>query len=147
KIGVRDTVITKPDRLTLEEYEEIKQHPEIGFKILEPVDFLKDIAPCVRHHHEWYDGSDRGYPDRLRGDQIPLPSRIILVADTVEAMTSDRPYRKALSLEAVASEIHTYSGSQFDPKIAEAFLRLIDREGESFIKKDQKFDIYAFIRD
>jgi response regulator RpfG family c-di-GMP phosphodiesterase len=147
KIGVRDVVITKPDRLTLEEYEEIKQHPEIGFRILEPVDFLKDIAPCVRHHHEWYDGSDRGYPDRLRGDQIPLSSRIILVADTVEAMTSDRPYRKALSLEAVASEIHKYSGSQFDPKIAEAFLRVIEREGESFIKRDQKFDIYAFIRD
>jgi response regulator RpfG family c-di-GMP phosphodiesterase len=147
KIGVRDVVITKPDRLTLEEYEEIKQHSEIGFKILEPVDFLKDIAPCVRHHHEWYDGSDRGYPERLRGDQIPLPSRIILVADTVEAMTSDRPYRKALSLEAVVSEIHKYSGSQFDPKIAEAFLHLIEREGESFIKRDQKFDIYAFIQD
>ena len=58
KIGVRDAVITKPDRLTPEEYEEIKQHPEIGAKILEPVDFLKDVAPCVRHHHEWYDGSD-----------------------------------------------------------------------------------------
>jgi len=147
KIGVRDVVITKPERLTIEEYEEIKQHPEIGYRILEPVDFLKDVAPCVRHHHEWYDGSDRGYPDRLRGDQIPLPSRIILVADTVEAMTSDRPYRKALTLEAVVSEIHKYSGSQFDPKIAESFLRLIEREGESFIKKDQKFDIYTFIQD
>ncbi len=85
KIGVPDAVILKPDRLTLEEYQQIKQHPEIGAKILEPVDFLKDVAPCVRHHHEWYDGSDRGYPDRLAGDQIPLPSRIILVADTVEA--------------------------------------------------------------
>ena len=147
KIGVRDAVITKPDRLTLDEYDEIKQHPEIGFRILEPVDFLEDIAPCVRHHHEWYDGSDRGYPERLRGDQIPLLSRIILVADTVEAMTSDRPYRKALGLEAVVSEVHKYSGSQFDPKIAEAFLRLIEREGESFIKRDQKFDIYEFIRD
>jgi putative nucleotidyltransferase with HDIG domain len=147
KIGVRDAVITKPDRLTLEEYNEIKQHPEIGYKILEPVGFLQDIAPCVRHHHEWYDGSDRGYPDRLRGDQIPLPSRVILVADTVEAMTSDRPYRKALSLEAVVSEIHKYSGTQFDPKVAEPFLRLIEREGETFIKKDQKFDIYAFIQD
>jgi HD-GYP domain-containing protein (c-di-GMP phosphodiesterase class II) len=147
KIGVRDEVITKPDRLTLDEYEEIKQHSEVGCKILEPVDFLKDIAPCVRHHHEWYDGSGRGYPERLRGDQIPLLSRIILVADTVEAMTSDRPYRKALSLEAVASEIRKYSGSQFDPKIAEAFLRLIEREGESFIKRDQEFDIYAFIQD
>lgn len=147
KIGVRDAVITKPDRLTPEEYEEIKQHPEIGAKILEPVDFLKEVAPCVRHHHEWYDGSDRGYPDRLRGDQIPLPSRIILVADTVEAMTSDRPYRKALTLEAVVSEIHKYSGTQFDPKVTAPFLALLEREGESFIKKDQKFDIYAFIQD
>ena len=147
KIGVRDAVITKPERLTPEEYIEIKAHPEIGFRILEPVEFLRDVAPCVRHHHEWYDGSDRGYPDRLRGDQIPLPSRIILVADTVEAMTSDRPYRKALSLEAVISEIHKYTGTQFDPKVTEPFLRLIEREGESFIKKGQKFDIYSFIQD
>jgi len=147
KIGVRDAVITKPDRLTLEEYEEIKQHPEIGAKILEPVDFLKDVAPCVRHHHEWYDGSNRGYPDQLRGEQIPLPSRIILVADTVEAMTSDRPYRTALPLEAVVSEVDKYSGSQFDPQVTTAFLRLLEREGESFIQKDQKFDIYAFIQD
>jgi putative nucleotidyltransferase with HDIG domain len=147
KIGVRDAVITKPDRLTLEEYEEIKQHPEIGAKILEPVDFLKDVAPCVRHHHEWYDGSNRGYPDQLRGEQIPLPSRIILVADTVEAMTSDRPYRRALPLEAVVSEVDKYSGSQFDPQVTTAFLRLLAREGESFIQKDQKFDIYAFIQD
>ena len=147
KIGVRDAVITKPDRLSPEEYEEIKQHPEIGYRILEPVEFLKDVAPCVRHHHEWYDGSDRGYPDRLRGDQIPLPSRIILVADTVEAMTSDRPYRKALSLEVVVSEIHKYTGTQFDPQVTQALLALLEREGEGFIKKGEKFDIYSFIQD
>ena len=147
KIGVRDAVITKPDRLTPEEYIEIKAHPEIGYRILEPVEFLRDVAPCVRHHHEWFDGSDRGYPDRLRGDQIPLPSRIILVADTVEAMTSDRPYRKALTLEAVVAEIHKYTGPQFDPNVTGPFLRLIEREGESFIKKNQKFDIYSFIQD
>ena len=145
KIGVRDSVITKPDRLTPEEYDEIKQHPAIGAKILEPVDFLSDVTPCVRHHHEWYDGSDRGYPDRLRGDSIPLPSRIILVADTVEAMTSDRPYRKALPLDVVYTELTKYSGSQFDPVCVDAFLRLLGREGEGFIRKDQKFDIYAFI--
>ena len=145
KIGVRDSVITKPDRLTPEEYDEIKQHPAIGAKILEPVDFLADVTPCVRHHHEWFDGSDRGYPDRLRGDAIPLPSRIILVADTVEAMTSDRPYRKALPLDVVYTELTKYSGSQFDPVCVDAFLRLLSREGEGFIRKDQKFDIYAFI--
>jgi putative nucleotidyltransferase with HDIG domain len=145
KIGVRDTVITKPDRLSAEEYEEIKQHPEIGARILEPVDFLADVAPCVRHHHEWFDGSDRGYPLRLRGEGIPLPSRMILVADTVEAMTSDRPYRKALPLEAVFSELNKFSGTQFDPACVQAIVRLIEREGESFIRSDEKFDIYEFI--
>ncbi|MCH8083721.1 MAG: response regulator [Myxococcales bacterium] len=145
KIGIRDAIITKPGKLTDEEYDEIKRHPEIGAKILEPVDFLADIAPCVRHHHEWYDGSTLGYPDRLRADAIPLPSRIILVADTVEAMTSDRPYRKALPIDRVISELNKFSGSQFDPACAEAFLHLLDREGESFIRSELKFDIYEFI--
>jgi putative nucleotidyltransferase with HDIG domain len=145
KIGIRDYVITKPDRLTTEEYEEIKRHPEIGAKILEPVSFLSDVVECVRHHHEWFDGSEHGYPDRLRGDGIPLPSRIILVADTVEAMTSDRPYRRGMPLDVVIRELHKFSGSQFDPTCAEACLRLLEREGEDFIQKDQKFDIYAFL--
>jgi putative nucleotidyltransferase with HDIG domain len=145
KIGVRDFVITKPDRLTPDEYDEIKAHCEIGAKILEPVDFLADVAPSVRHHHEWFDGSERGYPARLRGDRIPLPSRIILVSDTIEAMTSDRPYRKALPLDAVHAELSKYSGAQFDPACVEAVIRLLDRESERFIRKDQKFDIYEFI--
>jgi putative nucleotidyltransferase with HDIG domain len=145
KIGVRDAVITKPDRLTPEEYAEIMEHPEIGARILQPVAFLSDVIECVRHHHEWYDGCDRGYPARLRGDQIPLPSRIILVADTVEAMTSDRPYRTGLPLEAVVQELHKYSGSQFDPNCVDVCLRLLEREGESFIRKDQNFDIDAFL--
>ncbi|MCG8589091.1 MAG: response regulator [Proteobacteria bacterium] len=145
KIGIPDAIITKPDRLTEDEYNQIKAHPEIGAKILEPVEFLRDIVPCVRHHHEWFDGSDSGYPERLEGERIPLPSRVILVADTVEAMTSDRPYRKALPLEVVVRELNKYSGSQFDPCVVEPFLRLLEREGEEFIQKDQKFDIYAFI--
>ncbi len=145
KIGVRDAVITKPDRLTPEEYEEIKAHPEIGARILQPVAFLSDVVDCVRHHHEWYDGSEQGYPARLRGDSIPLPSRIILVADTVEAMTSDRPYRKGLELEVVLRELHKYAGSQFDPACVDVMLRLLEREGETFVKKEQKFDIHAFL--
>jgi putative nucleotidyltransferase with HDIG domain len=145
KIGVRDAVITKPDRLTPDEYAEIRRHPEIGAKILEPVTFLSDVVPCVRHHHEWFDGSDRGYPDRLQGDRIPLPSRIILVADTVEAMTSDRPYRKGLALEVVVAELHKYAGTQFDPACVRAMLILLEREGESFLSKHQKFEIYEFI--
>jgi HD-GYP domain-containing protein (c-di-GMP phosphodiesterase class II) len=145
KIGIPDAIITKPDQLTKAEYIEIQKHPEIGAKILEPVEFLRNIVPCVRHHHEWYDGSDRGYPDRLRADKIPLPSRVILVCDTVEAMTSDRPYRKALPLNTVVSELHKYSGSQFDPSCVEAFMRLLDREGEELITTNQKFEIYEFI--
>lgn len=145
KIGIPDAIITKPSKLNDEEYLEIQKHPEIGAKILEPVEFLKHIVPCVRHHHEWFDGSSSGYPMRLAGDQIPQPSRIILVADTVEAMTSDRPYRKALPLETVVRELHKYSGSQFDPVCVDAVLKLLDDEGESFIARDQQFDIYAFI--
>jgi putative nucleotidyltransferase with HDIG domain len=145
KIGISDAVIRKPEPLTREEYEEIKRHPEIGARILEPVDFLRDVAPCVRHHHEWYDGSERGYPDRLLGDRIPMPSRIILVSDTAEAMTSDRPYRKALGIDRVVSEISKYSGSQFDPTVVQAFLRLLEREGEEFFHPRQHFDIYAFL--
>jgi putative nucleotidyltransferase with HDIG domain len=145
KIGVRDAIITKPERLTPEEYDEIKRHPEIGARILQPVAFLADVVPCVRHHHEWYDGSSQGYPSRLVGDQIPLPSRIILVSDTVEAMTSDRPYRRGLPLERVVGELHRFSGTQFDPNCVEAMLRLLEREGEAFISRDQKFDIHAFL--
>lgn len=145
KIGIPDAIITKPDRLDAAEYEQIKRHPEIGAKILEPVEFLRSVVPCVRHHHEWYDGGPGGYPDRLIGDQIPLPSRVIVIADTVEAMTSDRPYRKALPIETVVDELHKYSGSQFDPVVVDAFFKLLDAEGDAFVSKDQKFDIYAFI--
>jgi len=145
KIGVRDAVITKPDKLSREEFAEIMEHPAIGARILQPVAFLSDLIDCVRHHHEWYDGSERGYPARLCGDQIPLPARIILVADTVEAMSSDRPYRKGLPLETVVQELQKYSGTQFDPSCVQVCLRLIEREGESFIRKDQKFDIDAFL--
>jgi len=145
KIGVPDAIITKPDRLSPQEYEEVKKHPEIGARILEPVEFLREVVPCVRHHHEWFDGSAAGYPQRLCGDDIPLPSRVILVADTIEAMTSNRPYRNALPIDVVVRELHKYSGSQFDPKIVEAFLALLDEEGDEFIQTHEKFDIYAFL--
>ena len=145
KIGIPDAILTKPDRLSDEEYTLIQTHPAIGARILESVAFLREVAPCVKHHHEWYDGSTRGYPAGLKGKDIPLPARVIAVADTVEAMTSDRPYRKARGLEFVVAEIHKYSDSQFDPRVADAFLRLIEREGETFLRKDQKFDLYAFL--
>jgi len=145
KIGVPDAVIAKPARLDPAEYAEMQKHPEIGARILEPVRFLADVVPCVRHHHEWYDGSEQGYPARLRGDHIPIGSRVILVADTVEAMTSDRPYRRGLPLERVVQELHDFKGTQFDPAVATACLRLLEREGEDFLRRHDKFDIYAFI--
>jgi putative nucleotidyltransferase with HDIG domain len=145
KIGIPDAIITKPGKLTEEEYREIQRHPEIGARILEPVSFLSDVVDCVRHHHEWYDGSDRGYPDQLSGDKIPFPSRIILVADTVEAMTADRPYRQGLPLGRVIDEVRNFSGTQFDPTVADAFLVLIEREGEDFLEQANKFDIEEFV--
>ncbi len=145
KIGVPDDIITKPGRLSAEETVMMNAHPEIGAKILTPVSFLGDVIPCVRHHHEWFDGSEDGYPDRLQGDTIPLPSRILLVADTVEAMTSNRPYRDGLSLERVLEELTSYSGRQFDPACVEAFLRVIEREGEDFLVVGSHFDIYEFL--
>jgi putative nucleotidyltransferase with HDIG domain len=145
KIGIRDHIITKPGPLTQQEYEEVKKHPAIGARILEPVDFLSDIVRCVRHHHEWYDGTPRGYPDGLKGAEIPYPSRIILVADTVEAMTSDRPYRTSMSMGRVVEEVQIFSGTQFDPAVADAFLALVEREGDGFIERASKFDIQEFI--
>src|SRR5262245_6978899 len=145
KLGVHDAIIGKPDRLTPAEYALMKRHPEIGARILEPVAFLADIVPCVRHHHEWYDGSPLGYPERLKSDAIPYPSRIILVADTVEAMTSDRPYRRALPLERVVDEIQRFRGTQFDPAAADAFLRIAEREEEAFLETASKFDIEHFV--
>ena len=145
KIGVPDAIIGKAEGLTPEEYALMKRHPEIGARILEPVEFLADVVACVRHHHEWYDGSARGYPDRLVSTAIPYPSRIILVADTVEAMTSDRPYRKALPLGRVVEEIAAFSGTQFDPEVADAFVRIAEREEEAFLETASKFDIEAFV--
>ncbi|MBW2713218.1 MAG: response regulator [Deltaproteobacteria bacterium] len=145
KIGVPDAIIAKPGKLTKEEYARMSEHPEIGARILEPVSFLADVVPCVRHHHEWYDGSDKGYPLQLKGEAIPLPSRILLVADTVEAMTSDRPYRKALPIDCVVSELNKYSGQQFDPDCVRAFMRLLEVHGEDFFLKGSNFDIYEFL--
>ncbi len=145
KIGIPDAIIGKASPLSPEEYEVMKRHPEIGARILETVDFLSDVAPCVRHHHEWYDGSLRGYPDQLVSSSIPYASRIILVADTVEAMTSDRPYRRALPFERVVDEITLFRGTQFDPEVADAFLRLAEREEVEFIETASKFDLEDFL--
>jgi putative nucleotidyltransferase with HDIG domain len=122
KIGVRDAILLKEDRLTREERIEMNAHPEIGARIAGEVKQLGPEVPIIRHHHEWFNGS--GYPDRLEGENIPLGARILHVADAFEAMTSPRPYRpKPLTPEAALREIRKFTGVQFDPKVVEAFVR------------------------
>ena len=126
KIGVPDTILRKPDKLTDEEYSEIKNHPSIGSHILAPATIFKEIIPIVKHHHEKYDG--KGYPSQLEGENIPLFARIAAVADTFDAMTSKRTYRDELPLETVIAEIERCKGTQFDPQIADAFLDILRNE-------------------
>lgn len=121
KIGIDESIIRKTDRLTDEEFAQIKKHPDIGAGILKPIKQLQAIVPGVWHHHERYDGY--GYPKRLKGEEISVVGRILAVADTFDAMTSDRPYRKGLPHQRALDEIKEHAGSQFDPKIANAFLK------------------------
>jgi putative nucleotidyltransferase with HDIG domain len=126
KIGVPDAILNKPGKLTTDEYERIKEHSTIGARIVQSVGALQGVVPIVRHHQERYDGS--GYPDRLRGEQIPLGARIIAVVDAYGAMTEDRIYRKAPGHNFAISELKRYSGTQFDPDIASAFIDLLEEQ-------------------
>ena len=101
----------------------MRQHPVKGADILAPIKQLKDIIPCVKYHHEFYDGT--GYPDGLKGEAIPLYARILTVADTVDAMGADRPYRKGRSTDVIIAELKRCSGTQFDPKVVEGFLKVL----------------------
>jgi putative nucleotidyltransferase with HDIG domain len=124
KIGVRDSILLKPGKLTPEEWEFMRKHPEIGYNILREVKFLHGAAEIVLAHHERWDGN--GYPKGLRAEEIPLGSRIFMVVDTFDTMTSDRVYRKALTTQDALDEILRCSGSQFDPLVVEAFLDIYD---------------------
>lgn len=115
KIGVKGAILNKTSKLTKEEYEEVKKHPELGEKLISKIEDFSDIAKIVRHHHEWYSG--QGYPDGLRGEEIPLESRIIAIADAFDAMTSDRPYRKAMDRKTALEILRRNEGSQWDPEI------------------------------
>ncbi len=126
KITISDELLNKPDTLTEEEYYEIKRHSEIGYHILKSVDEYAGLAEIILEHHERYDG--KGYPKGIAGDAISLMARILSVADAYEAMLSDRPYRKAISQKCALEEIHANSGTQFDPEIVEAFIRVLERE-------------------
>jgi len=124
KIGVRESVLNKPGRLTDEELKHIQKHPEIGERILTPIANHEEILQLIRNHHERYDGT--GYPDALKDTEIPLFARILAVSDAYEAMTSERPYRKAMSDKAAYSEIERCAGTQFDPEVINAFFKIID---------------------
>ena len=120
KIGISDNILLKPAKLTEEEWAEIRMHPEIGHSIINKIDFLAGAAEMVLQHHERFDGT--GYPRKLKGDQILLPARIFALVDTFDAMTSDRPYRKALTYQDARNEISRCCGTQFDPEIVKCFL-------------------------
>ncbi len=123
KIGVSDNILNKPDKLTEEEFIQIKNHPSIGYNILRDVKNLEYISPIVKNHHERYDG--KGYPECKKGDSISLDTYIVQLADAVDAMASDRPYRKGLSKDQIMVEIEKNLGTQFHPKIARLYLDIL----------------------
>src|SRR5882724_7737587 len=122
KIGISDMILLKPGKLTDEEWVVMQKHPQIGYWILDGIEALKPASDIVLAHHEKYDGA--GYPRKLHGDEIPLGARIFSVADCLDVMTSDRPYRKALTYEEARTEITQYSGTQFDPEVVKYFLQV-----------------------
>ena len=127
KIVISNSITDKPDKLTDEEWEKIKEHPLIGQRILDPIDYLEPVKICIQTHHERCDGS--GYPFGLRAHEIPLETRILSVADAFDAMIHSRPYRSALSVDEAVSELERFSGSQFDPAVVGGLVRIIEAEG------------------
>ena len=137
KIGVPDSILQKNGKLSDDEYSEIKNHPTIGVHILSNATMFEDILPIVKHHHERYDG--KGYPSRLAGEDIPYLARIAAVADAFDAMTSRRVYRDSLPLDRVIEEIEKNKGTQFDPKIAEAFLDILKNDYDKIKEIQEKY--------
>ena len=128
KIGVSDAILRKPGGLTDAEWQEMRRHPEIGYRILRQISFLEDALPVVLHHHERWDGS--GYPHRLQGAEIPLLARLFAVIDAYDAITSDRPYRAGAPHEEALARLRAGSGTHFDPAMVEAFVALMDAHPE-----------------
>ena len=123
KIGIPEAILSKPGPLTEEERTVVEKHPELGERIIAPIDRLEEVRPIVRHCHERYDGT--GYPDRCHGEDIPIESRIILVCDAYHAMTTDRPYRKRLPREEAVRRLEEGAGTQFDPQVVEVCKRVL----------------------
>lgn len=125
KIGIPDSILLKPGRLTQSEFEIMKSHPVRSGKIIEKITALRNLVPGIVYHHERFDGL--GYPEGIKGDAIPLYARMILIADTFDAMTSTRPYRLALEKETAFRELERCSGTQFDPYLVDCFIRVMRR--------------------
>lgn len=129
KIGIIEALLEKPAALSEDEFPPMRLHPEIGVAILKPIEQLRDVLPGILHHHEWFDGT--GYPKKLKGEEIPIEARIISVADAFDAMVADRPYKKGLSVAEAVVELRRCAGSQFDPRIVDAFTNDIERKWKS----------------
>ena len=129
KIGVRDAILLKPGPLTEDEWTEMRLHPELGYKLLQRIEYLHEAAQIVLQHQEKFDGT--GYPARLKGEQIHIGARCFHVADTLDAITSDRPYRKSQPYEKARAEIERCTGSQFDPVVVDGFLRVTKDEWDA----------------
>jgi len=126
KIGIDDHILNNPGKLSDEEFNIIKKHPLIGYNILKDIKNLENILPIVRHHHERYDG--KGYPDGKRVDELSLSVFIVQLADSIDAMATDRPYRKALSHDVIIEELKKHSGSQFHPEVVEAYFKVLEKQ-------------------
>ena len=131
KLGISESILFKPAGLTDEEYQMIKEHVNIGADLIYGCHSLRMLIPFVKYHHERYDG--RGYPTGLAGKNIPLEARILNIADAVEVMASDRPYKKAMPPADILSEVKRCAGTQFDPEVVDAFCRVMDKQGHSVI--------------
>ncbi len=139
KIGIPDSILLKDSKLTDYEYSEIKNHPTIGMHILSSATIFKDSLPIVKHHHERYDG--KGYPGKLKGEEIPYLARIAAISDSFDAMTSKRTYRNSLPIDVVKAEIERCKGTQFDPKYADAFLDILNNDYDEIEKIRKKYNV------
>jgi len=133
KIGISDNILLKPGKLDPAEWLEMYRHPQVGYDILSEINFLKAPAEMILSHHERFDGT--GYPRKLKGKQVPIGARIFVLIDTLDAMTTDRPYRKALPFESVIKEVGRCRGTQFDPEIADLFLSIPRKQWEECVGK------------
>jgi putative nucleotidyltransferase with HDIG domain len=135
KIGVMENILHKEGELDADEWETLKSHPEVGARIVDKMEFLTGTSDIVRHHHESWDGN--GYPDALRGEDIPLGARIIAVADSFDAMTTNRSYRRALSIDEAVERLEAGAGTQFDPGIVRVFVRHIREKGLEMVLREE----------